>query len=43
MLSYMKYIYEVYKERYFSKAAANLGLSQPALSTAVKKQNRKPE
>ena len=37
MLSYMKYIYEVYKERNFSKAAANLGLSQPALSTAVKK------
>ena len=37
MLSYMKYIYEVYKERNFSKAAANLGLPQPALSTAAKK------
>lgn len=31
------YIYEVYKERNFSRAARNLYLSQPALSMAVKK------
>lgn len=32
-----QYIYEVYKERSFSKAAKNLYVSQPALSAAVKK------
>lgn len=31
------YVYEVYKERSFSAAAKNLFVSQPALSTAVKK------
>ena len=31
------YIYEVYKERSFSAAAQNLYVSQPALSTSVKK------
>ena len=31
------YIYEVYKERSFSAAAKNLFVSQPALSTSVKK------
>lgn len=37
MLQSMKYVYEVYKEKSFSKAAKNLGVSQPALSTAIKK------
>lgn len=32
-----EYIYEVYKEKSFSKAAQNLYISQPALSAAVKK------
>lgn len=31
------YIYEVYKEKSFSKAAQNLYISQPALSAAIKK------
>lgn len=34
------YIYEVYKERSFSAAAKNLFVSQPALSTSVKKAER---
>ena len=33
----MKYIYEVYKEKSFSQAAKNLFISQPALSTCIKK------
>lgn len=33
----MEYVYEVYKEKSFSKAARNLYISQPSLSTAVKK------
>ncbi len=33
----MNYIYEVYKTGSFSKAAANLYLSQPALSISIKK------
>ena len=37
MLQSMKYVYEVYKEKSFSKAAKNLDVSQPALSTAIKK------
>lgn len=32
-----KYIYEVYKEQSFSKAAQNLYISQPALSASIKK------
>ena len=32
-----EYVYEVYRDRSFSKAARRLYLSQPALSTAVKK------
>jgi len=32
-----EYIYEVYKEKSFSKAAQNLYISQPALSSAIKK------
>lgn len=32
-----EYIYEVYKERSFSRAAANLYISQPSLSAMVKK------
>ena len=32
MFSSMKYVYEVYKERSFSKAAQNLYISQPSLS-----------
>lgn len=35
MLTKMKYVYEVYKTGSFSKAAKNLYISQPALSTAV--------
>ncbi len=32
-----EYIYEVYKEKSFSRAAQNLYISQPALSAAIKK------
>lgn len=32
-----EYIYEVYKEQSFSKAAQNLYISQPALSSSIKK------
>lgn len=32
-----QYIYEIYKEKSFSKAAANLYISQPSLSTSVRK------
>lgn len=41
MFNSMNYIYEVYKERSFSKAAANLYISQPSLSAAVKKVEEK--
>ncbi len=37
----MEYIYEVYKERSFSKAAKKLFVSQPALSAIVKKTEEK--
>lgn len=37
----MQYIYEVYKERSFSKAASNLYISQPSLSAAVKKEEER--
>lgn len=37
MFQGMHYIYEVYKEMNFSKAAKNLYISQPSLSAAVKK------
>lgn len=37
MFSSMKYVYEVYKERSFSKAAKNLYISQPSLSATIKK------
>lgn len=37
MFSSMKYVYEVYKERSFSKAAQNLYISQPSLSNKIKK------
>lgn len=37
MFSGMNYVYEVYKEKSFSKAAENLYISQPALSAMVKK------
>lgn len=37
MFSGMNYVYEVYKERSFSKAAENLYISQPALSAMIKK------
>lgn len=37
MLTGMNYVYEVYKAGSFSKAAKNLFISQPALSTAVSK------
>jgi DNA-binding transcriptional LysR family regulator len=33
----MEYVYEVYKEKSFSKAAQNLYVSQPALSLTIKK------
>ena len=41
MFNSMEYIYEVYKERSFSKAAANLYISQPSLSATVKKTEAK--
>lgn len=37
MFSGMNYVYEVYKEQSFSKAAENLYISQPALSSMIKK------
>ena len=37
MFQGMDYVYEVYKEINFSKAAKNLYISQPSLSAAVKK------
>ena len=37
----MEYVYEVYKEGSFSRAAANLYISQPALSATVKKIEKK--
>ncbi|MBQ8638607.1 MAG: LysR family transcriptional regulator [Lachnospiraceae bacterium] len=37
MFSGMKYVYAVYKERSFSKAAETLYISQPALSAMIKK------
>ena len=36
MFQGMEYIYEVYKEKSFSKAAAALFISQPSLSANVK-------
>ncbi len=41
MFQTMNQVYEVYKERSFSKAAANLYISQPALSAAVKRVEEK--
>lgn len=37
MFKHMDYVYEVYKERSFTKAAQNLYISQPALSATIKK------
>lgn len=37
MFQGMEYVYEVYKERSFSRAAANLFISQPSLSANVKR------
>lgn len=37
MFIYKKYVYEVYKERSFTKAAQNLYISQPSLSARIKK------
>ena len=37
MFSNPEYVYEVYKERSFSKAARNLFISQPALSVTIKR------
>lgn len=41
MFSNMSYVYEVYKEGSFSKAADKLFISQPALSATVKKVEKK--
>lgn len=41
MFEKAEYIYEVYKEKSFSKAAENLYITQPALSTIVKKAEEK--
>lgn len=37
MFIWKKYVYEVYKERSFTKAAQNLYISQPSLSARIKK------
>lgn len=37
MFKGMEYVYEVYKEHSFSKAAKNLFISQPSLSASIKK------
>ena len=36
MFHNIPYVYEVYKEKSFSKAAKNLYISQPSLSAAIK-------
>lgn len=41
MLNYKEYVYAVYQERSFSKAAQKLYVSQPWLSSVVKKWSRK--
>lgn len=41
MFQFMRYVYEVYKEMSFSRAARNLFISQPSLSTAVKKEEER--
>ena len=41
MFGGMNYVYEVYKERSFSKAAEKLYISQPALSAMIKKLRRR--
>lgn len=41
MFEYSDYIYEIYKEKSFTKAAKNLFISQPALSATVKKLEEK--
>lgn len=37
MFTWKKYVYEVYKEKSFTKAAQNLYISQPSLSARIKK------
>ena len=37
MFRWKHYVYEVYKEKSFSKAAQNLYISQPSLSARIKK------
>ena len=37
MFRNMEYVYSVYKERSFSKAAEKLHISQPSLSATIKK------
>lgn len=37
MFTHKEYVYEVYKEKSFSKAAENLYISQPSLSLTIKK------
>lgn len=37
MFTNSKYVYEIYKEKSFSKAARNLYISQPALSATIKR------
>lgn len=37
MFTWKEYVYEVYRERSFSKAAQNLYISQPSLSARIKK------
>lgn len=41
MFQNMEYVYEVYKEKSFSKAAKNLYVTQPCLSAMVKKVEKK--
>ena len=41
MFQGMEYVYEVYREKSFSKAAAKLFISQPSLSATVKRIEKK--
>ena len=41
MFQGMEYVYQVYKDKSFSKAAANLFISQPSLSANVKTSSKK--
>ena len=42
MFRNMEYVYCVYKERSFSKAAEKLHIAQPSLSAMIRKEEERP-